>query len=221
MYTTWSENNWNNHSERQLLALVVSVILLLLILFIPVQIQHYFDAPVKSIEIEFSEVLKETEIKTQAEPKKMIKSIEKPPQKSINKSVKKLQTITQSTPEKTVKSFKTIEPTKPLPKSGVILNTLNQRKNFRALDKDFQASTQADDDFKFKPVEKSEIYQVHKYINEEVDKPQTQMYYKVDSNLVSTIKVVQGLLGGIYDNTEKKYIDCDLEVQDIPDWQCQ
>jgi len=221
MYATWSENNWNNNSKRQLVAFVVSILLLVLILFIPIQLQQQVVEPIKSLKIEFSEVSIESKIKTQVEPKKMNKTVEKSSQKSINKSVKKPQIITQSTPEKTVKPQKAIELTKPLPKSGVILNTLNQRKDFRTIDKDFQATTQSDNDFKFKIIDKSEIYQMQKYVNEEVDKPQIQMRYRFDSNLVSTIKVVQGLLGGIYDNTEKKYIDCDLEVQDIPDWQCQ
>jgi len=70
-------------------------------------------------------------------------------------------------------------------------------------------------------VKKSKIYQVRKLVNEELDKPQTIMRYKVDSYLVTGIKIIQAITGGLYDNTEKKYIDCALEVQDIPDWLCQ
>lgn len=73
MYATWSENNWNNNSKRQLVAFVVSILLLVLILFIPIQLQQQVVEPIKSLKIEFSEVSIESKIKTQVEPKKMNK----------------------------------------------------------------------------------------------------------------------------------------------------
>lgn len=195
MYASWSDNHWNNTHKRQLITFVISGFVLFLILLIPVQRQLREDPFAKSIEIVFAASHPQKEPTTQFQSvikhaKPSSKKEEFTQQSKPNKKSKP--SIKESTKTKTIEvqaleqNTEIKNQTQKLPSSAEIINAFNNRSSYRAIDKDFQASSQAVEDFKFKPLVKSKIYRVDKYINEEIDKPEVEMDFYSDGIVGST-----------------------------------
>jgi hypothetical protein len=149
----------------------------MLILLIPIQLRLMNLNHVTSIEVELSpkkEVLPQVTV-----PKQQVKPIVR---RVAQSKINKVQPIN-------INVKKIVKQTKSLPSSGVIINTFNNRSNYRAIDKDFKVRTKSDDDFIFKKPQKSKIYQVNKLINEEVDKPEVVMNFYSDGIVGSTERV--------------------------------
>jgi len=174
---------FNNSTHRQLVAFVVSVIIVLLILMIPVQVYNFSTLQEKTIEVEISKYTPEVkpEIVVPQPKKQMVEPILNPQPIAettdampIDKKpivvTPKVITTTPTEKQQTEKATK-------LPSSAVIFESSYGKVHLYELDKDFQKSTGDEYDFKFKVIEKHKIYKVTKLIDEEKDKPRVKMNF--------------------------------------------
>jgi outer membrane biosynthesis protein TonB len=210
MYKTWSRQNWfenNNSASRNTIAFILSVLVVIFLLLIPVSRNYQFNDQSPTIQIELTQA--KTPViqpqKSQDEPtresakpqlkEKLVQPIKKEPAK-----VKPIDPIEAKSKEVINEdSIKAKPKEKPLPNTSVLLNTFSNRGLYRQLDKDFQASTGKEEDFKFKKVQPHEMYQVVKIINEEVDKPE----YEMDFYSLGVVGSVERLFDKI--SYEKKF----------------
>jgi len=186
MNITWSQQNWfenNNSASRNIIAFILSTLVVTLLLLIPISRNHKFNSQSPVIQIDLTQAKKPViqpqkslDVPIAESPKPQI--IEKQAQPIIKESVKvKPIDPIEAKPKEIINenSIKATPQVKPLPSTAVLLNTFSNRGAYRKIDKDFQAPTGNEQNYKFKKVQQHEMYQVTKIINEEIDKPEYEM----------------------------------------------
>ena len=179
MYANRSDFNWNNNQQRHLVAFLLSAVLILLLLLIPIKMNFDTRLQPVSLEVELVQKIAQkpvknepiTTVKTNLKPKSETKPLFIPKPKIIKSKIIKVTPIKQKSKKNTTTQ------SAPLPSSSVILNTYRNRKDYKEIDQEFKVPTGHEQDFKFKSIKPSKIYQVTKYLNEEVDKPQVYMNF--------------------------------------------
>ena len=203
MQSTWEQNNWlyNNPLQRQAIAFVISVIIVVLLLLIPISLNYKLSNQEKVIEVTLSNPiepikLEEVNQSQENEPvveKPMIKPVMKPtvqkkPNLPIEKAIDK--SHTQTIPEIVQKPInpKVEEQTKSLPSSGTIFNSAYGKVKLYDLDDDFKARTGHEGDFKFPEIKQPEWNKVTKLIDEDLDKPRVMMNFYSEGIVGATEK---------------------------------
>lgn len=193
MQTTWQDNNWfeNNSSiKRQFASFIVSVTIVALLMLIPIKGHFEFDEQPPAFQIQLvkpepklaiePEIVKPIEKKIVDNPKPKVEIVEK-----IVKPVSKKETTIIPVLNPRIlkpkvllkKEVKPIIKQPSLPSSGVIFNSAYGKVKLQELDKDFQARTGNEDDFKFKEFKEADWNKVTKYLDEEIDKPRYDMKF--------------------------------------------
>lgn len=184
MQATWSQHNWfeNNSSiSRHIIAFGFSVVLLVLLLMIPYQLNIDTKQYTSTIAVD---LIKEKPIVES----QIVQTVDETVKEEVVEEVaeKIVKTIEESTPEtqpkvtqavaKPIKlNPQTIKETPPLPSAGTILNTAYGKVKLHQISKDFQVATEDYEDFKFKTIQQPKWNQVTKLIDEELDKPRVVM----------------------------------------------
>jgi len=199
LQTTWEQTLWINHNpiQRQFIALVVSVLILILVLMIPVSLKHHFSSQENIIEVELSkETVNNLSQQTVNEKSDQPETYPKVEVEPITDPVKEQIVGKPSNPNKTIETMvdkkpvsvtpKIVEQPSPkpkdeqmakLPSSTDIFNSAYGKVKLYELDEDFKASTGHEDDFKLREIKQPEWNIVTKLINEEVDKPRVEMNF--------------------------------------------
>ncbi len=192
MQTTWDELDWyrtDKTMQKQLLVFLLSVILVVLILLIPVTVTNtLINNDESSIRVELQKTIEpQVEKEIVEPPKPEPKPIQQQPVETKPIQVQKpldvqepIEPVKEPTNQVPVEVETLIEPTveQKLPSSAVILKSLYDGKpKLNTLSKEFQVRTQDPNDFIYQKVEAPKWNHVTKLIDEDVDKPQTDMKF--------------------------------------------
>ena len=202
MQTTWQQTHWLNDKpqHRQIIAFIVSALIIAIILLIPISLHYDFSQTENSIEV----ILSKENIPLESEQRPEVqqqdikqKIVEKPsPGPIVQKNPEQIEPIKktiESAPmnvapkivEQTAKA-PIEEQTAKLPSSAVIFNSAYGKVHLYELDEDFKARTEHEDDFKFREIKQPKWNVVTNLIDEEVDKPRVMMDFYSEGIVGST-----------------------------------
>jgi hypothetical protein len=189
MQTTWDQLDWyraDKYLQKQLIAFVLSVLLVVLILLIPVSLKLQLQSSVTSINVELTKTQDPIPNQQVFEPPKIepkpFQPIKENPVEVIE-AVKKVQEKQPSKPKEVViESIKEApkqiitQPQHQLPSSVVFFESLNNGEpKLNTLGKEFQVRTKDAYDYIYQSVEQPKWNHVTKLIDEDVDKPRIEM----------------------------------------------
>ena len=187
MRTTWDQLDWYKPDitlRKQLVAFVLSVVLVVLILLIPVTLNTQLINNESSIEVELRKsqppIAKQNIVEPpKPEPKPIQQqSIETKPIEKPVETPKPIESVKEAPKQVPVKVETVVEPIveKKLPNSAVILKSLYDGKpKLNPIGEEFQARTKDPYDYVYQIVEAPKWNQVTKLIDEDVDKPRIEM----------------------------------------------
>lgn len=191
MQTTWQQSHWlnNNPLQRQLVAFVISVIIVALILLIPISLNYDFDQNNNAIEVILSKEVKpaEPEMENIVERPLSEPNVQKKPElvQPIKKVVEKQPVRVEPSVIEQAKS-PIVNDTPRLPSSATIFNSAYGKVRLHDLGDDFKARAGDEDDFKFREIKQPEWNVVSKLIDEDLDKPRVYMNFYSEGILGST-----------------------------------
>jgi hypothetical protein len=191
MQSTWDQINWyraDQSMQKQLLAFVLSVIMVVLILLIPVRLNQQFLEYESTMMVELDKTklaIDSNEIIEPAKPEpKPLEPLEQVPVETLQqiKNVEPTQSLKPKEvvhePMKQIPKEIISQPEQQLPSSVVFFESLNNGKpKLNSISKEFQVRTKDPYDYIYQTVEAPAWNHVTKLIDEDLDKPQTEMNF--------------------------------------------